>query len=155
MYFLLVIVCPAFLCLLVALLMGQRRRRVNLERHTISAEELHELLAAHGDVLLIDVRQPLDLLADSEIIPGAIRIPPKEVLQNPLLIPTDHDVVIYCTCPGDETSRRVLTRALAVHLCRIKLLKGGLSGWKAKGYSVVPYDTPFHLDVSDPPQTVA
>jgi rhodanese-related sulfurtransferase len=114
MYFLLRIVCPAFLCLLVALLIGQRRRKLNLERHTISAEELHELLASRQDL--------------------------------------DQDVVIYCTCPGDETSRHVLARALAMHLCRIKLLKGGLSGWKAKGYSVVPYDKPFYLDVSDPPR---
>ena len=136
---------------LIAIRIKRTRERLKLERHTISPEELHELLASHQDLCLVDVRQPLDLLADTEIIPGAIRIPPKEVLQNPFLIPPDQDVVVYCTCPGEETSRRVLTRALAMHLSRIKLLKGGLAGWKAKGYSVVPYDKPFHLDVSDTP----
>ena len=148
MYFLLSIVCLPFLFLLVAIWIGRRRRKLNLERHTISPEDLHELLTSRPDLRLVDVRQPLDLLADSEIIPGAIRVDPKEVLQNPFLIARDRDVVVYCTCPGDETSRRVLTRALAMHLCRIKLLKGGLAGWKAKGYSVLPYDKPFHLDVS-------
>ena len=39
-----------------------------------------------------------------------------------------------------------------MHLCRIKLLKGGLAGWKTKGYSVLPYDKPFHLDVLDTPR---
>ena len=116
-----------------------------MELHSITPEALRTLLAS-TQVLLLDVRQPLDLLADSEIIPGATRIPPKEVLQNPSLIPRDKDVVVYCTCPGDETSRRILHQVLALHFLRIKLLKGGLGGWKAKGYPVVPYEKPFHLD---------
>lgn len=150
---LIIVASVALLGVLIMIGSQRSRHRVELERHSISPEQLHELLASHQDVFLIDVRHPLDLLADSEIIPGAIRVAPKEALQNPLLIPTDQDVVVYCTCPGDETSRRVLTRALAMHLSRIQLLKGGLTGWKAKGYSVVPYDKPFHLDVSDTPRT--
>ena len=102
--------------------------------------------ASNQEILVLDVRQPLDLLADSEIIPGAQRIPPKEVLQNPSLIPKDKDAVVYCTCPGDETSRRILRLALAMNLTRVKLLKGGLPGWKAKGYPVERYEQSFHLD---------
>jgi len=117
-----------------------------MERHSITADDLHTLLAANQEVLLFDVRQPLDLLADSEIIVGATRIPPKEVLQNPLLIPKDKDSVVYCTCPSDKTSRLVLHRAQAVHLLRVKFLKGGLAGWKAKGYPVEPYEKSFRLD---------
>jgi rhodanese-related sulfurtransferase len=66
--------------------------------HSITAEALHTLLTSDQEVLLLDIRQPLDLLADSEIIPGATRIPPKELLQNPSLIPKDKDSVVYCTC---------------------------------------------------------
>jgi rhodanese-related sulfurtransferase len=95
-------------------------------------------------VLLYDARRPLDLLADSEIIPGAKRIAPKEVLENPALIPKDKDIVVYCTCPGDKTSRRVLRQAHAMHVLRIKFLKGGLAAWKAKGYPVEPYEKSFH-----------
>ena len=149
---LLIVAFVALLGILIVTGTQRTRNRVELEKYSISPEELHELLASHQDLCLVDVRQPLDLLADTEIIPGAIRISPKEVLQNPFLIPTDQDVIVYCTCPGDETSRRVLTRALAMHLSRIKLLKGGLAGWKAKGYPIVPYDKPFRLDVSDTPR---
>ncbi len=99
---------------------------------------LHTLLASSQEILLFGVRQPLDLLADSEIIVGATRIPPREPLENPLLIPKDRDSVVYCTCPSDETSRRVLHRALAMHFLRIKVLEGGLAGWKAKGDPVEP-----------------
>ena len=133
-------------CLLIAIWIKRTRDRHEMERHSITADDLHTLLAANQEVLLFDVRQPLDLLADSEIIVGATRIPPKEVLQNPLLIPKDKDSVVYCTCPSDKTSRLVLHRAQAVHLLRVKFLKGGLAGWKAKGYPVEPYEISFHLD---------
>jgi len=124
----------------------RKRDRHDLELHSITPEALHTLLASKREVLLFDVRQPLDLLADSEIIVGATRIPPKELLENPLLIPKEKDSIVYCTCPADKTSRAVLRRAQALHLLRVKLLKGGLAGWKAKGYPVERYEKSFHLD---------
>ena len=123
-------------------------RRYRLELRSITAEALHSLLVSNREVLLYDVRLPLDLLADSEIIPGATRIPPKELLQNPLLIPKDREVVVYCTCPGDKTSRRILRLAEAIYFFKVKFLKGGLAGWKARGYPVEPYEKPFHLDAN-------
>jgi rhodanese-related sulfurtransferase len=79
------------------------------------------------------------------MIPGAKRIPPKEVLENPSLIPKERDSIVYCTCPSDKTSRTVLRRALALHFLRIKFLKGGLAAWKAKGYPLEPYKESFRL----------
>ena len=96
--------------------------------------------------MVFDVRLPLDLLVASEIIPGAKRITPREVLKNPNLIPQDKDIIVYCTCPSEKTSRSVLRKALARNLSRIKFLQGGLEGWKAKGYPVEPYTQSFHLD---------
>jgi rhodanese-related sulfurtransferase len=116
-----------------------------MERHSTTAEELHSMLASNSEVLLFDVRQPLDLLAYPEIIPGARRIPPSEVLENPSLIPREKDTVVYCTCPSDKTSRIVLRRALALQFFRIKFLKGGLAAWKANGYPVERYQEVFRL----------
>jgi|SRR5271156_4739989 rhodanese-related sulfurtransferase len=124
------------------------RDRRELEQHSITPEALHELLASHHDVLLYDVRLPLDVLTDSEIIPGAKRVAPKEIIEDPSLIPREKDAVVYCTCPGDESSRTVLHRALALKFFRVKFLKGGLAAWKAKGYPVEPYNKPFRLDTS-------
>jgi rhodanese-related sulfurtransferase len=78
------------------------------------------VLASNQEILLFDVRQPLDLLVDSEIIPGATRVPPGEVLENTSLILKDKDSVAYCTCPGDKTSRAITRRARAMHLYRVK-----------------------------------
>jgi rhodanese-related sulfurtransferase len=142
----LIAICILVPCLLIAIWIKRTRDKHQMELHSITPEALRDLLVPNQEVLLLDVRQPLDLLADSEIIPGATRIPPKEVIQNPSRIPKDRDAVVYCTCPGDETSRRILHLALALHFSRVKFLKGGLAGWKAKGYPVVPYEEPFHLD---------
>jgi len=116
-----------------------------LERHAIVPEQLYSLLGSHQDIALFDVRQPLDLLAHSEIIPGARRIPPAQVLATPDLIPKDKEAIVYCTCPGDKTSRAILRRALDLQFSKIKFLKGGLEAWKAKGYPVEPYREAFHL----------
>ncbi len=122
-----------------------RAQRSLMEQHAIAPEELYSLLGSHQDVALFDVRQPLDLLAHSEIIPGARRVPPADVLASPSLIPKDKEAIVYCTCPGDKTSRAILRRALDLHFSKIKSLKGGLEAWKAKGYPVEPYREVFHL----------
>jgi hypothetical protein len=60
--------------LLIVLWIKRTRDRDEMERHSISPQDLHALLASNQDVPLFDVRLPLDLLADSEIIPGARRL---------------------------------------------------------------------------------
>ena len=124
----------------------RKRAQRELAEHTVTPEMLHQLLGTDKGVLIYDVRQPLDLLADSEIIPGAQRIPPKDILENPSLLPRDREFIVYCTCPGDKTSRSILDRALAQGFNRVKFLRGGLASWKAQGYPVEPYDKPFRLD---------
>jgi rhodanese-related sulfurtransferase len=136
--------------LLAFLWMRRVRERRAFERLSITPEALHALLESSHDVLVLDARQPLDLLTDSEIIPGAQRVSPQDALDDPTLIPTDKELVVYCTCPSDKTSRAIALKAQAmvpsVDLARVKFLKGGLSAWKAKGYPVIPYDKTFHLD---------
>ena len=146
MFLTLAIICVAVLGLSIVLWTRRQKNRQDVEQHSISAEALHTLLASNKQVLLFDVRRPLDLLAYSEIIPGAKRIPPKDFFDNPSLIPRDKDSIVYCTCPGDETSLTVLHQARALNFFRIKVLKGGLAAWKAKGYPVEPYLETFRLE---------
>ena len=144
----LVVISIGAVCLLTVIFSRRARAQQEMEHHSITPEALHTLLETNKEVFLFDVRQPLDLLVSYEIIPGAKRIPPKDVLENPSLIPKDRDSVVYCTCPSDKTSRAVLGRALALHFSRIKFLKGGLQAWKAMGYPVEPYNELIHLDIA-------
>jgi len=131
--------------LLLVILVKRNRDREELEQHSITPEDLNALLASNKDLALFDVRLPLDLLSNSVIIPGAKWFAPDDVVANPSLVPRDRDSIVYCTCPGEKTSRLVLRRALAKGFQRIKFLKGGLDGWKSRGFPVEPYDKPFSL----------
>jgi rhodanese-related sulfurtransferase len=146
----LIAICAVGLLVLIVGVLRLRhlRNKRELERYSIDADELHALLELNRDIVLLDVRQPLDLLAHSEIIPGAKRIPPKDVMEQAGLIPKDKDSVLYCTCVSEKTSRMVLESALGLKFSRIKFLKGGLAAWKEKGYPVEIYDKPFHLDTA-------
>jgi rhodanese-related sulfurtransferase len=89
----------------------------------------------------------LEVLADSET-PGARRICPHKVLENPWLIPRDKAAVVYCTSSNDEISRVILQRVLSMGFVRVRILKGGLNAWKAKGYAVERYFGPIRVDVA-------
>jgi rhodanese-related sulfurtransferase len=132
--------------LLAAVAVKRVREQREMALYSITPEALHALLTSNQDVLLFDVRQPLDLLGHRVIIPGAKWIAPQEVIENPLLIPKEKDVVVYCTCPSAKTSHSILRRALAKGFLRTKFLKDGLDGWIARGFPVEPYEKPFHLD---------
>jgi len=146
MFLTLTVIFVVVSCTLLVTRINRKKDRDELQLHSITPEALHTLMASNPGTLLFDVRQPLDLLGHSAIIPGAKWIPPQELLKNPSLIPQEKDAVVYCTCPGDKTSRAVLHQAQAMHFSRIKFLKGGLAGWKAKGYPVEAYNEPFHLN---------
>jgi rhodanese-related sulfurtransferase len=138
------IICTAVLS--AALLVKRVRDRREAERHSITPEALHALLASNQEVRIIDVRQPLDLLGETVIIPGAQWLAPEALRADPSLLPKETDFVVYCTCPSDKTSRMILHRALALGFLRIRFLKGGLEGWRAKGFPVEPYTKPFRLN---------
>lgn len=138
-------ICVTAMGLLLLFWMKRRREDREFERHTITPEALHALLDSDQELPILDVRQPLDLLAHSEIIPGAKRLSPEEVIKNPSLIPKEKESIVYCTCPDDKTARAIVRRALAMSFSKVKLLKGGLEAWKAKGYPVEPYRDVFRL----------
>jgi len=123
-----------------------RKNNQLLEAHSISPKELHDLMSSRHELILYDARLSLELLAYAEIIPGSIRLNPAMIDQVQDSLPRDKDLVAYCTCVADKTSRLIVSRALEKNFTRIKLLKGGLAGWKAAGFPVERYTQSFHLD---------
>jgi membrane protein DedA with SNARE-associated domain len=76
----------------------QRRRflrRLRIAR--ISAKELMDKLTAGENISIVDLRQPMDIEAFPQMIPGALRIAMEEIEERHKEIPRDRDVVLYCS----------------------------------------------------------
>ena len=83
---------------------------------------------------IVDLRHPLDVLTDPLILPGALRVGPDELKQRKEIIPRDRDIVLYCTCPSEETSAKVALELRRMGIKRVRPLRGGLQGWRDAGY---------------------
>ena len=137
----------AILFVAVGIVLYRRKRAQRIyDEHSITPEELNTLLGSGAPVDLYDVRLPLDVLVDSEIIAGAKRVSPGEIHENPALFPKDQDTIVYCTCPSDETSRRLVLRVREQGYTRVRFLRGGLGGWREAGFPVEAYKDSFELN---------
>jgi membrane protein DedA with SNARE-associated domain/rhodanese-related sulfurtransferase len=95
---------------------------------------------------IVDLRHPLDYLPDPRVLPGAVRIGPTELAAHAELIPRDRDVILYCTCPSEETSAKVALQLHRLGITRVRPLRGGFDGWKQAGYPLLDY-----VEATEPP----
>ncbi len=143
--------------LLVLGLMAQRvwrnrRFLLQLRESRIEPEELQQMLetAAEQNTIppfIVDLRHPLDYLPDPRVIPGAVRIGPADLAANSSRIPHDRDVVLYCTCPSEETSARVARQLIRLGVHRVRPLRGGFEVWRDLGLPLVEYSVPEDVNL--------
>jgi hypothetical protein len=95
------VVFEAGLALLVAnvvLKYIQRRRFFSeLYKSRITPQDLREMIDSGVKVVIVDLRHPLDSVADPRVIPGAIRMLPDDVTEKASTLPAEEDIVLYCT----------------------------------------------------------
>jgi membrane protein DedA with SNARE-associated domain/rhodanese-related sulfurtransferase len=89
---------------------------------------------------IVDLRHPLDYLPDPRVLPGAVRISPVDLEKHCELLPRDTDVILYCTCPNDETSGTLARRLQRLGVHRVRPLRGGFEGWRDAGLPLMDYD---------------
>ena len=70
-------------------------RRLRLAR--ITPEELNQRLKAGNEVMILDLRHPLEFEGDPVIIPGAIRVSAEDVEQHRLTVFQGREVILYCS----------------------------------------------------------
>lgn len=76
----------------------QRRRFLNqLRVSRIEPAELKRKLEAGEDVLVIDVRTPLDVQHAPYVIPGALRVTPEDLERRPPEVARPGEIVVYCS----------------------------------------------------------
>ncbi|MFZ0465696.1 MAG: VTT domain-containing protein [Candidatus Acidiferrales bacterium] len=63
----------------------------------ITPEELKLLLDSGEQIQIVDLRHSIEFEAEPLMLPGALRMDPKELEQRQTEIPRDRDIVLYCT----------------------------------------------------------
>ncbi len=123
--------------ILAAGLIGFFFRRKSLKREReglrLSVSELHDRIERGQPLYILDLRHPLDVLAAPQLIPGAKPVGPKELEKCIAEIPRDSCVVLYCTCPNEESSLHAYRKMKDCGFRNVKVLTGGLPAWKKAG----------------------
>jgi membrane protein DedA with SNARE-associated domain/rhodanese-related sulfurtransferase len=120
-------------------LLKQRRFLANVRAARLDPNQLKKMLEdaeKHGNTppFIVDLRTPLDYSPDPRVLPGAIRVAPAELQSHADLLPRDRDVVLYCTCPSEETSGKVALQLQKLGIYRVRPLRGGFEMWRDAGY---------------------
>jgi membrane protein DedA with SNARE-associated domain/rhodanese-related sulfurtransferase len=117
----------------------QRRFLAQVRELRLEPHDLKGMLDCVPPPFIVDLRHPLDYLPDPRVLPGAIRIGPTELALLAHRIPRDRDIILYCTCPSEETSAKVAMQLHRLGITRVRPLRGGFDGWKQAGYPLLDY----------------
>jgi len=129
----------ALVVTLLGLFVGSKyyRRRQFLQQLSmarITPDELQQRLVAGENPVILDVRSLLDFEQDPSIILGATRMAVDEVEARHQEIPRDRDVVLYCSCPNEESAAHVASILRRKGITRVRPLLGGIDAWQERGY---------------------
>jgi rhodanese-related sulfurtransferase len=86
------------------------------------------------DVMIVDLRQPLEVEADPYTIPGSLRIAVEDLEHRHHEIPRDRDVILYCACPNEVTAARMALLLKRNGVRRVRPLVGGVDGWRQRNF---------------------
>jgi membrane protein DedA with SNARE-associated domain/rhodanese-related sulfurtransferase len=128
---------------LLALYIGYKfyqRRRLLKELRTarITVDELHQRLQTGEVPVILDLRSPAELDRDPSLIRGARHLTMDELKLRHQEIPRDRDIVLYCSCPNEETSARMALLLQRNGILRVRPLLGGIDAWRERNYPVEP-----------------
>jgi membrane protein DedA with SNARE-associated domain/rhodanese-related sulfurtransferase len=129
----------------------QRKFLMDVRERRIEPAELMDMIETaerQGNIapFIVDLRHPLDYLPDPRVVPGAVRVSPADLTSHQKLLPRDRDVILYCTCPSEETSGKVALQLHKFGISRVRPLKGGFEGWRAAGLPLVEYVPPVEAE---------
>jgi membrane protein DedA with SNARE-associated domain/rhodanese-related sulfurtransferase len=113
------------------------RRRMVLKKLVASRlepEDLKAQLDAGEQVYIVDLRHPLELMAEPFTLPSALHFSPDALEARQAEIPRDRDVVLYCTCPSEATAAKTAMTLHRLGIERVRPLRGGYDEWKRLGF---------------------
>ena len=89
-------------------------------------------MVERGEAILVDVRDEGSYL-DAHLA-GAILVPLPEVGESASrLAAQDRTIILYCSCPAEETSSAAASELIARGVDDVLVLRGGIRGWAVAG----------------------
>ena len=127
----------------IALKWWQRKRFYKFLRMArITVDELYALMEAGKHPVVVDVRTSVARKLDPRAIPGALAVEMAAIDNHLADMPTDRDIILYCTCPNEATAAQVAKALMDRGYRRVRPLQGGLDAWVAAGYAVDAAEDP-------------
>ena len=113
-----------------------RRRAIlkKLVKSRLEPSDLKAQLDAGEQVYIVDLRHPLELLAEPFTLPRATHFSPDALAARKDEIPRDRDVVLFCTCPSEATAAKTALTLHKLGIERVRPLRGGYDEWKRLGF---------------------
>jgi membrane protein DedA with SNARE-associated domain/rhodanese-related sulfurtransferase len=111
-------------------------RRYSVPR--IPAGELHRMIERGEDVLVIDLRSEDSFAASAAMITSAIRVAPSGFHRVAGDLPSDRELVFYCTCNHDAATASLARTLIRSGRRRVKVLHGGFDAWEQAGLPTQP-----------------
>jgi membrane protein DedA with SNARE-associated domain/rhodanese-related sulfurtransferase len=121
----------------IALKWWQRRRLFKMLRMArISVQELQDLMQKGERPVVVDVRSNIARQLEPRGIPGALAVQMDAVGAHLHELPTDREIILYCTCPNEESAAHVAKLLMRHGYKKVRPLHGGLDAWVDAGYAV-------------------
>jgi rhodanese-related sulfurtransferase len=120
-------------------------RQLRMDR--ISVDELTAMIDRGEAPVILDVRPDL-VRYEEGIIPGAVFAHPLDAQHTLAEFPKDIEVVVYCSCPNEESAATAAKHLKQAGFRKIRPLLGGIEAWTKAGREVAimdlstPSDTP-------------
>jgi rhodanese-related sulfurtransferase len=69
-------------------------------------------------------------------IPGALALEMESIGARLGHLPVDREIILYCTCPNEESAAHVARLLMDQGYKRVRPLQGGLDAWVDAGYAL-------------------
>jgi membrane protein DedA with SNARE-associated domain/rhodanese-related sulfurtransferase len=121
----------------IALKWWERRRFYKMLRIArIGVRDLRALIDGGRRPVVVDVRSRSSRDLDRRFIPGALAMDIAEVDARLEELPTDREIIFYCTCPNEASAAQVAKKLIALGYTKVRPLHGGLDAWIDAGYEI-------------------
>lgn len=119
----------------------QRKRLLDeLRMARITVDDLRRMLDAGENVTILDMRSQGELENEPTLIAGAIHLTMEQVKEGRHDIPSDREVIVYCSCPNEVTAARVALLLKRQGFSKVRPLLGGIAAWRGQNYPLSPWE---------------